>query len=375
VNRATVGRDRERDHLLTRLARTRHGEGSVVLVEGEGGTGKSTLVAALLAAARRDGTHVLHGRSWELSSSVPYESLVAAISRHLRSREAADVARLTSGLPSLGALVEWLDLQPPTTAPEAFKVRAQDAFATLVARIGADQPVVLALDDLHWADQASLEVLQYLCLDLPDAPLLLVATTRPDEAEHRPELQRLLSTLRRAPWTSTLRLGRLDRPAIDEIVVSHLGGNVTPRVYETIATRSGGTPLLILELLDDLVERGAIVRHGEVWQMRGDEVPLARSARDLIRSRLDRVEADDRAVLEALAIVNGPTDPRVVASLLGRGEDAIEASLDRLRAVRLAIEIEPDRPHASDPRWRSGTSMVRTRRWPCSTSSTSRRRA
>ncbi len=351
MSRAALGRDRERDHLLTRLAMTRNGEGSVVLVEGEGGTGKSTLVAALLDAARSADLHVLHGRSWELSSSVPYESLVAAVSRHLRSRDAANVARLTSGLPSLGALIEWLDLQPPATAPEAFKVRAQDAFATLVARIGADQPVVLALDDLHWADQASLEVLQYLCLDLPDTPLLLVATTRPDEAERRPELRQLLSTLRRAPWTSTLRLGRLDRPAIDEIVADHLGGNVTPRVYETIATRSGGTPLLIHELLADLVESGVIVQQGEVWQMRDDEVPLARSATDLIRSRLDRVEAHDRAVLEALAVVNGPTDPRVVASLLGWEVDAVEASLDRLRTIRLAIEIDHGRSRQSESSW------------------------
>jgi DNA-binding CsgD family transcriptional regulator len=351
VTTATLGRDHERDHLLTRLAMTRAGEGSVVLVEGEGGTGKSTLVAALLDAARSAGVHVLHGRSWELSSSVPYESLVAAVSRHLRSRDPADVARLTSGLPSLGALIEWLDLRPPVSAPEAFKVRAQDAFATLIARIGADDPVVLALDDLHWADQASLEVLQYLCLDLPDTPLLLVATTRPDEAERRPEIRQLLATLRRSNWTSTLTLGRLERPAIDEVVADHLGGNITPRVYETIAARSGGTPLLVLELLDDLVEGGVIVQHGDVWQMRSDDVPLARSATDLIRSRLDRVEAHDRAVLEALAVVNGPTDPRVVASLLGWDVDAVEASLDRLCAIRLAVEVDQDRPLHSDSRW------------------------
>ncbi len=167
MTRAPVGRDRERDHLATCLARTRGGAGSVVLLEGEGGSGKSTLVAALLDDARNAGFGVLNGGSWELSAAVPYESLVAPVSRYLRARPAEEVARLANGLPTLGTLIEWLDLQPPITAPDAFKVRAQDAFATLIARIGAEQPVVLALDDVHWADQASLEVLQYLCLDLP----------------------------------------------------------------------------------------------------------------------------------------------------------------------------------------------------------------
>jgi DNA-binding CsgD family transcriptional regulator len=351
VNRTPSGRDRERDHLLTQLTRVRSGQGSVVLIEGEGGSGKSTLARTLLDEAHAGGLPVVHGASWELSGAVPYESLVAAVSRYLRSLPIDDVRRLTSGLPTLGALIEWLDLHPPVTAPEAFKVRAQDAFATLIARIGGEQPVVIALDDLHWADQASLEVLQYLCLDLPDSPLLLLFTVRPDDADRRPEVRQFLATLRRTPWTSTIRLGRLDRSAIDAVVTDRLGGNVTPRVCETIATRSGGTPLLIHELLDDLVESGAIVQRAGVWELRDAEVPLTRSAADLIRSRLDRVEAHDRAVLEALAVINGPTNPDVVSSLLGVPVDAVEGSLERLRAIRLAIETDRDQAPRSVASW------------------------
>ncbi len=285
---------------------------------------------------------MLHARAWELSSSVPYESLVAAVSRHLRSRSPDEVARLTTGLPTLGSLIEGLDLQPAVGAGEAFKVRAQDAFATLIARIGAEQPVVLALDDLHWADQASIEVLQYLCLDLPDAPLLVVVTTRPDEAERRPELRHLIAGLRRAPWTTVIRLGRLDRSAVDAIVAARLGGDVIPRIYDLVAARSGGTPLLVHELLDDLVERGVIVKDRDVWRMDAEAAPQARSATDLIRARLDRVEPHDRAVLEALAVINAPTDPSIVSGLLGIDAGDVERSLERLRANRLAIETEPD---------------------------------
>ena len=320
-------------------------------MEGEGGSGKSTLARALLDEARERRSPGTARRVVGAVGVGAVESLVAAVSRHLRSLPIDDVRRLTSGLPTLGALIEWLDLQPPATAPEAFKVRAQDAFATLIARIGAEQPVVIVLDDLHWADQASLEVLQYLCLDLPDSPMLLLVTARPDEADRRPELRQFLATLRRAPWSSTVRLGRLDRPAIDAAVTDRLGDNVPPRVYETIATRSGGTPLLIHELLDDLVESGAIVQHGGLWELRNADVPLARSAADLIRSRLDRVEAHDRAVLEALAVINGPTEPEVVSSLLGVSVDAVEASLDRLRAIRLAIETDRDQPGRSVSSW------------------------
>jgi DNA-binding CsgD family transcriptional regulator len=340
VSDVFVGRQSERDGLLALLAGTEEGRGSVVVVEGEGGVGKSALLTTMLEVARAGEFHVLSGRSWELSASVPYESFVAAVGRHLRSRPAEDIARLTAGLPTLGALIEGLDLQPPTVAPEAFKVRAQDAFATLIARIGADRPVVLALDDLHWADQASLEVLRYLCLDLPDAPLLVVVSIRPDEADRRPELRQLLALLRRSPSATTIRLGRLDRPAIDSVVVGRLGSDIAPRIYEMVATRSGGTPLLIHELLDDLIDQGAIAKVDNVWRVVSEDLPLTGSASDLIRTRLDRVEAHDRAVLEALAVVNGPTDPAIVASLLGADIADVEGSLGRLRANRLAVRAD-----------------------------------
>ena len=109
-----------------------------------------------------------------------------------------------------------------------------------------------------------------------------------------------------------------------------------------VAARSGGTPLLVHELLDDLVDRGVIVKERDVWRMDPDAAPLARSATDLIRARLDRVEHHDRAVLEALAVVNAPTDPSIVAALLGIDADDVERSLDRLRGHRLAIETEAD---------------------------------
>jgi predicted ATPase len=336
INNTVFGREAEQAVLAERLAAARRGEGSVVLVEGDGGEGKSALVSTLIAAARAEGCPVLFGRSWELSSSVPYEPFVAAISRFLRSVGPTEVARLTAGLPTLGTLIEGLDLLPTTGAPEAYKARLQDAVATLVARIGADKPVVLVLDDFHWADQASLEILQYLCLDLPDTQLVVALTVRPQEAEERPDVRRLLAVLRRSAWTTSLSLNRLDRAAVDAVVASRLDGEVEQRIYEAVASRSGGTPLLIHELIDDLVSRAVVGNASGVWRLLRDDVPVARSARDLIRTRLDRVEPHDRAVLESLAIINGPTDPAVVALLVGADAPDVEAALERLRSNRLA---------------------------------------
>jgi len=336
--------------MLARLHALARGEGSLVVVEGDGGTGKSTLLAGLVDAARAGGDAVLHGRSWELSTAVPYESLVSAVGRHLRARPPAELARLTTGLPTLGALIEGLELEPPPTVAEAFKVRAQEAFATLVARIAAERPAVLALDDLHWADQASIEVLQYLCLDLPDVPLLVAVAIRSEEVARRPELRHFLAAARRAPWTTHVVLDRLGRAGVDAVIASRLGGDVTPRINELVAARSGGTPLLIHELLDDLLERGAVVHDGFVWRLEGDPGAAPRSAAELIRARLDRVEPHDRAVLEALAVVNAPTDPAVVAAVLGLDVVSVEASLARLRADRLAVETDRD-PAAPVAAW------------------------
>ena len=378
MTRTPSGRDRERDHLLTRLAQGACRSGFGRAGRGRGWHRQEHARRGHCSTRRTPAVSTCcTARSWELSASVPYESLVAAVSRYLRSRPIDDVRRLTNGLPTLGALIEWLDLQPPATAPEAFKVRAQDAFATLIARIGAEQPVVFALDDLHWADQASLEVLQYLCLDLPDSPLLLVFTVRPDEADRRPEVRQFLATLRRSPWTSTIRLGRLDRPAIDAVVTDRLGGNVTPRVYETIATTVGrhaaADPRTARRPRRERCDRATPRDLGVARRRRAADEIGGRSHPVAPRPRRSRtiVPCSRRSPSST-----GRPTPRSWRRCSVSPVDAVEGSLERLRAIRLAIETDRDQTprvrgeldgRAPDRR-RGGRGRTRRRRAPSAAS-------
>ena len=322
-----------------------------MLIEGEGGTGKSTLVAALLDTAQAQAsTYCTAARGncrprsrtnrwWPRSADMPvpagrrrgaphrWPAHPRRVDRVARSRTAGDRPRGIQG--ACAGCLRHAHLQDRCRPAGRARPRRPPLGRPGQPR-GAPIPVP----------------------DLPDIPMLLLLTSRAEEADRHPEVRQLLATLRRSPWSSTIRLDRLERPAID----AARGG--APRrqrhaaVYELVAARSGGTPLLVHELLDDLVERGVIAQRGEVWELCGDEMPSARSATDLIRS-LDRVEAHDRAVLEALAIVNGPTDPR-------RRRPARRRARHRrgfARAVAQHPPGDPDRP--SNTRFLYGADPVR----------------
>ncbi len=247
-----------------------------MLIEGEGGSGKSTLVAG--AARRRPGAAASTSSTAARGSCrrrCPYESLVAAVSRYLRSRPADEVARLDqrsahAGCADRVARSATAGRPPPRRSRCARRMRSPRSSPGSAPSNRSCSRSTISTGPTRPASRCS-----STCASTCRTPrCCCVLTSRPDEADRRPEVRQLLATLRRAPWSSTIRLGRLDRPAIDAVVAERLGGSVTPRVYEIVAARSGGTPLLIHELLDDLVERGVIVQHGEVWELCGDDMPV-----------------------------------------------------------------------------------------------------
>lgn len=311
------------------------GRGGVVLLAGDGGVGKTTLSAWASEEARSRGMTVLEAPCFELSIDTPYGCLVPAFGPVLRGESDLDPVDLVAGLHSLGLLFDGIDTGGSPVgvgADDLVRSRLHGALTTLVSRLTTLAPVVLAVDDLHWADAASIEVLQALVGDLPHVPLLIVATLRPFESAERVETRRLLRSLRAAPFTTSVDVGGLDEGATRQLVERRLGSIFPNRLVGLVHRRSGGTPLVAEELLEVMIETGALRPVGRRWELEaGDDLPVPAVADELIGDRLDRLGPDAVELVAAVSVAGRPEAPNLLADVLGKDRRAIPDQLEDLR--------------------------------------------
>ena len=333
------GRPDEVARLSEAIDGLREGRGGVVLLTGDGGVGKTTLSTWAAEEARSRGTIVLEAPCFELSVDTPYGCLLPAFGPALRGERDVDPAGLVHGLHSLGLLFDGIDTggQPVVAGDDGLvRSRLHGALATLVSRLGARAPVVLAVDDLHWADAASLEVLHALTGDLPHASLLVMATLRPFESAERVETRRLLRALRAAAWTTSIDVGGLDESATRQLVERRLGSIFPNRLVDVVHRRSGGTPLVAEELLEVMIETGALRPVGRRWELESAaDVPVPAVADELIGDRLRRLGDGAVELVAAVAIAGRPVTGELLADVLGRDRAGLPDELEELRRVGL----------------------------------------
>jgi DNA-binding CsgD family transcriptional regulator/tetratricopeptide (TPR) repeat protein len=257
-----VGRARELRELERALAAARAGSGGIVLVAGEAGIGKTRLAAEAASRARGAGFEVLVGRSIDLvGTELPYQPFAEAL-RPL-------------GKPWLAAR------QAPGSQLRVF----EETLALLTGR-AASAPVLLVLEDLHWADTSTLDLAVFLAHNLGDRPVLLLATCRPDDPASAPRVRRLADSVRRSGSALVLELGPLVRDELAELLAAHAGASLPAAVADTIAARSEGNPFFAEELLAAAGEQSA-------------ELPQA--LRDLLLQRVARLDHPAQGVLRLAA--------------------------------------------------------------------------
>jgi len=250
-----VGRDRELASLRAHLDAALVGHGSLVLIGGEAGIGKTALAEATLAEAADRGALVLAGRCYDLSETPPYGPWAEALGRAPRGDE-------LSALPTA--------LLPPEQ--EGTVLTSQDAIfrsaLAYLAALTAGQPLALLLDDLHWADPASLDLLRLLARQLVGRPLLLLATYRADELTRRHPLARLLPLLVREARAQRLDLRPLDEVGLRALVAHYaLPSGDEDRLIGHLAGRAEGNPFYTAELLRALDEEGVLRRGPRGWAL------------------------------------------------------------------------------------------------------------
>jgi DNA-binding SARP family transcriptional activator len=263
-----VGRRPELETVSELLELLARGEGAVLGIEGGAGTGKTRLVQEILQAGRGRGYQVLVGNTPELEGRSPYTPFVEALRMALREDTAHAhliPAELAAAIPEL----------PPTAQPvgSADRLAAQNALFAgvlrfLAARAG-DTPVVLVLDDLHFADEGSLKLFHYLARQVPSQGLLLVGTWRPRDPDSPPALETVLGDLERQSLLRRLALSPLSREEHHALFEQVLGGSVDGRLAGEVYRFSEGNPLFAGELARQLAADGQISLRDNVWRIVG----------------------------------------------------------------------------------------------------------
>ncbi len=324
-----VGREMELDALAAALETTMSGHGRTILVTGEAGIGKSALVRRFTELGRGRGARVASGDCIEIEARRP-----------------------------LGPLREILDsldrqglLRGPLTRPEADLGEADDSsrsrlcrsFAALFAQLGRTAPFVAVVEDLQWADEATLEIVQYLARAVREERVLLVATYRSDELHRRHPLRPVLAELVRARLSDEIVLARLGRAHVAALLRETLRSDEpSPAFRDAIDERCEGNPFFVEEVLKALQQQGQLVYDGERWRHPMDVagVTIPDTVRDAVLSRLDALTPEAQRILRIAAVIGQSFDADLLRAVsVAEQDDLVDALRAAIDAQLLAPEI------------------------------------
>ena len=354
-----IGRGEELALLTELLEAAAAGSGQLVTIAGEPGAGKSTLAHAFLRRARLavPGARLALGRSPEhFGSAEAYSPFLDALGNLLASGEReALVPRLIELAPTWAVHFPGVASEAEAAAGETLAgMRSRDRmpreFAAFVAAITASaataggRPLVLLLEDLQWADPASVDLLAYLAPRLDNLKLMLVATYRPADVEaQRHPLRAVLASFARGnlPWSEIAPAPFAGRE-VAAFLERELGAPPPPELVDFALRRTEGNPLFLLNVLNHLLQSGAVSRDG-------DRVVLARSLDSmdrivpegmvaLIRDKVDRLDEADRRLLTVASVEGLEFTAAVVAQLTERDEMEIEERLRALQTTHRLVE-------------------------------------
>jgi predicted ATPase/DNA-binding winged helix-turn-helix (wHTH) protein len=347
-----VGRDMEMRTLESCFAQALGGERQCVCVSGRPGTGKTALVEAFLArisSASSGSPVVLSGHCFQqFGTSEPYLPLWEAIGRLARERPSPVLD---------GLLARHASAQAPTSVapsePRTMSERLLREMADAIESLAVEAPLVLLLEDLHWADYSTLDVLSVLARRRHPGRLLILATYRPGEAgpaDH--PLPAVIQGLLGAGAARQIEVESLDEPGVAQLLATRFpGSNFPPALAHRLHQRTDGHPLFLVHLLADLIEQGVFAEEDGRWRLGSSgasessggpgaepsgawlavlDTHIPQTVRAMIETHLDRLEPADRQALEAAAVGGIECSAAAVAGALEEDVVGAERACDDL---------------------------------------------
>ncbi len=334
-----VGRSAEWEALATAYDSIR-ANGRVVVLEGEAGIGKTRLAEELVTHAQQQGATVISARCYDGEAGLAYAPFVAALRSALldpicgpRLSGIPDQWFVEAGrlLPELAGRRPGLAPAPPLDGPGAQSQFFEGIRQALLAACRGSRPGVLFLDDVHWADAASLDVLAYITRRLRGEPLCLLLTARTPDVSGRARIQQMLAETQRSRMATIVGVSRLSADAVRELLGATAGVTASPHLAERLYRETEGLPFFVVEYLA-AVAKGVVVADQQDWFVPG-------GIKDLLRSRLSLVGGASAQVLTATAVIGRWFDFETVRNVSGRGEEETVSALEDLVAQGLIREL------------------------------------
>ena len=357
-----VGREHELEELQQHLDLVIQGKGTTVFVSGEAGSGKTRLVDEFLSASKqkKDTTQL---KGWCLSNSgIPYFPFMEAFNIYSSGygKEGSPFIVGQGGLQQSIAkedLIEgeelglraWL-LGPVKTerkqeieelSPQAWKDSTFAAVTKTLLSMSAKKPTVLFIDDLQWADTASLALLQYISRFITSEKVLILSTFRSEDlnpdSEGRPHpLADTLRLMSRENLYKEIKLQSLNRPSVSLLAEDMVGGHVQADLVDKLAVESQGNPLFVVESLKMLLEKGDLVQENEKWRLLTGEIGIPTKIRDILLRRLGVLKPAQRKMLDLASVIGFKFNPELLASVAA--QESLE-TLETLDAIEKSTSL------------------------------------
>ena len=341
IPRNLVGRDKQFDLLdaahIAATAGTR-----LVTVIGEPGIGKTSLTSTWCRSAADQGTTVVVGRCTP-DAALPYQPFIEIAQSIVGARPeilgeigpaAGNIAQLLPGMSTVNGLPVPIHTDPDTTL-----YLMAEAFGSLLKPDANSPATVAVLDDLHWADEASIGVLAHLARKDENLPLVIIGTYRDTDLVRSHPLPQLLTDLRRQRRLERLPLPRLTEDEVGAMIDSHFGGDTAAGIVESIAEETQGNPFFIEEITTHLQDEGAIDESGAwVSDIPIEEYGIPEGVRDVVGRRLDRLGPDAVATLEVASVIGPTFSIDVAGEIAGLDERGIDEVIDASINARLIAE-------------------------------------
>lgn len=343
-----VGRERQLEQMLGHWKRAESGEGKVLLLEGAAGIGKTRLGRELATLVEGNGANVLIGRCQ--SEGDPPFGPIAQILRNGAERSLIDMGDVPAHVPAdLLMLAPHLRsrfsrVDPGIPLGKVYqRQRMFESFAEWCAALAVAAPLLIWIEDVHWADEDTLYLLRHLAYQLGSMPLLLLITYRDTElvSAGQERLTEFVLSVHRARISDTITLSPLTREQTREQLAALLGidDEISLEFLESIHGECGGNPFYVEEVCRSLVEQGKLYRVGNQWRRVDiDEIVIPSSVRAAILSRVVRLPASVQEVLSMAAVIGQDFDLQLLSESGDWEEESLAEQLDYARRFRLVEE-------------------------------------
>ena len=342
----TVGRDSEMERLAAALDAALEGDSQAVVVTGDAGIGKTRLATDLRRAAAERGMATMWGGCSEAELSLPYLPFLEAIGNYLAQTELAPLRRQLAANSELAWLFPQLELEEPPRDPSdpvQGKLRLFEAVLALLRSCAQSSGLLLILENVHWADASSRELLEYVVRRLRGARAMLLVTCSLERLERRHPLVVGIDHWRRAGLVQRVDLAPLTVDRIGEMIRATVGVETVPlAVRRLLRERSEGNPFVLEEILKEALDRGAVTRDDPAWRHESlQRLRLPRTVRDSVLGRLADLPEATAEVLRCASVLGRSFDYSLLVAISGVQPHEVQAALRRCVLQQL-LEEDPD---------------------------------